>query len=439
MQDSRVTAEFSVTPTNEGPVSSPSQQIINQKGPQWVDDAESNKVAVNYRRAQTGSDLERVAVISLKNADNVVSEVSIPASDPRINGRAYVLANGPVNTGLAFANDQTTPAVISFYFTDASGRDFGQGSFTLDAKRNFAAFVNQPPFNLQSELEGSFTFSSSVPVGVNALRGFTNERGEFLMTTLPVGAVQAENDRSFSVLPQFVYGLGWSTQVVLVNPTDDPLSGTVQFFDAVSSVEMTAPYAIAPRSIFRIVAADSTTDLHFGYVLVTAANGTSAPVGISILSLFNDGVTVTETGFQPASLQTEFQTYFRIQGSVRSVVAIANPSGLVAHTTVQLTGSDNLTTSLTASIDIPAGGYISQFIDELFPGLVDGFQGKLSINSTQPVAATGLRVRNNDRGDVLITSVPPTNDTLSSPDSELVFPLVVKGGGYSTEFIGENK
>src|SRR5262249_44459941 len=157
---------------------------------------------------------ERVAVISLKNGDNVVSETSVPTSTPLLTGRVYVFANGPVNTGLALANDQNQTALVSFYFTDANGVDVGHGLFALEAKHNIAAFVNQPPFNLPVSMEGSLTFSSSIPVAVTALRGFSNERGEFLMTTLPISSIHAEGAQSFTVLPQFTEGNGWSTQIV---------------------------------------------------------------------------------------------------------------------------------------------------------------------------------------------------------------------------------
>ena len=76
----------------------------------------------------------------------------------------------------------------AFYFTDTSGTNLGSGSFELGEHEQTARFLNQEPFNEAlpdgSPVLGTFTFESSVPIAVIALRGFTNEAGEFLMTTL---------------------------------------------------------------------------------------------------------------------------------------------------------------------------------------------------------------------------------------------------------------
>jgi hypothetical protein len=66
----------------------------------------------------------------------------------------------------------------------------------------------------------------------------------------------------------------------------------------------------------------------------------------------------------------------------------------------------------------------------------DGFQGLLRILSTQSIGVTALRIRNNKRGDVIVTGIPIASEASSPPSSTLVFPLVIRGGGFSTEFVG---
>src|SRR6185503_7532530 len=104
-----------------------------------------------------------------------------------------------------------------------SGNDFGPGAFVLNAYSQKAAFLNQAPFNGGSSIRGTFAFDSTMPVGVAALRGFANERGEFLITTLPVVS-GASGSASPIVLPHFADGGGWTTQVVLTNPHDLPIT-----------------------------------------------------------------------------------------------------------------------------------------------------------------------------------------------------------------------
>jgi hypothetical protein len=94
-----------------------------------------------------------------------------------------------------------------------------------------AKFLNESPFNAPSSLTGTFTFSSSLPVAVVAVRGLTNERSEFLMTTLPVTDLLGSVMMEPIVFPHFADGGGWSTQIVLVNPTGSALQRTRRFSD----------------------------------------------------------------------------------------------------------------------------------------------------------------------------------------------------------------
>ena len=63
------------------------------------------------------------------------------------------------------------------------------------------------------------------------------------------------------------------------------------------------------------------------------------------------------------------------------------------------------------------------------------FRGVLHIASNTPISAIGLRTRYNERGDFLISTTPAMGDNASTDAEELVFPQVVSGGGYTTEFI----
>jgi hypothetical protein len=285
-------------------------------------------------------------------------------------------------------------------------------------------------------------------VAVAALRGRTNERGEFLMTTLPVGSVGSAPAGNSIVLPHFADGAGWSTQVVLTNPTDMPLAGTVQFLDSGSAqtsaspltmtvngtTESTFTYTIAPRSAVRLATSNTSTEVRVGSVRVTADQGVT-PQGISIFSFANDGITVSEAAVRAEATGTTFRTYVESLGSLHSGLALANPSLSPANVQFELTTVNGAPTGLTASVDIAAGGHAAQFINDLFPALTDDFQGVLTMTSTQPVAVVGLRVRNNERGDLLITAMPVTGDATPATNSDLLFPLVPNGGGYTTEFV----
>jgi len=128
--------------------------------------------------------------------------------------------------------------------------------------------------------------------------------------------------------------------------------------------------------------------------------------------------------------------YVEKSATLQSGLALANPSASPAFTTLELAPLDGSSLSRITSTVIPAGGHIARLIGDLFPTVPDGFRGILRTVSTQSIGVTDLRIRSNDRGDVIVTGLPVASEASTPTSSTLVFPLVVKGGGFSTEFIG---
>src|SRR5204863_6214709 len=98
------------------------------------------------------------AIFGFRSGGVLVSEASVPAMAAIQSGRVYAEMNGPANTGIAFANPNGQDALISFYFTDADGTDFGRASFTLSANHQMSAFLNEAPFNGRIPMLGTFSF-----------------------------------------------------------------------------------------------------------------------------------------------------------------------------------------------------------------------------------------------------------------------------------------
>src|SRR5262249_15159311 len=154
-----------------------------------------------------------------------------------------------------------------------------------------AKFLNESPFNGGASVSGTFTFTSSLPVAATALRGLTNERGEFLITTLPVLDLSVPAVSGPVVFPHFVSGVGWTTQVLLVNPTDSVLTGTIQMRDpSGQNLAFGDPtYSIPPRASqklqnFGAPPPTLTGSILSGSVRVVPAPNTPAPSGAAIFS-----------------------------------------------------------------------------------------------------------------------------------------------------------
>src|ERR1051326_1506695 len=222
------------TPQSTGPnTSSPnvSLSVPENQCAEWFWTGNTSSATAGYAtlqmsKAHAGSG---IAMVSEQLNGVVVSETGVPASSSMLSGRTYVNLKPPASTGISFANSGDQDAVISFYFTDAAGTDFGRGSFTLAAHSQISALLDKPPFNGPSSAEGTFTFSSSVPVGAVTVQGLINPRGEFLYTTFPFAPVNGSSSDPV-IIPDFADGGGWTTQVILINPPDSPITGTVEFY-----------------------------------------------------------------------------------------------------------------------------------------------------------------------------------------------------------------
>jgi hypothetical protein len=417
-----------------------------------------------------------LAIFGFRQNNVLLTEAGVPASTRLLSGRIYADVNGPVNTGVAIANPNNHSAAISFYFTDSSGNNLGNGSTMITANGQIANFLTDSPFNMPSSFNGTFTFSSSVPIAVIALRGFTNERNEFLITTLPVADLSVTSGTDPVVFPHFADGGGWTTQIVLVNPGDSALSGTVQFRDTSGRntslrvgnlLSNSFSYTVAARSSQKFETAGAGSSTISGSVRVVPSTGTAAPSGLAIFSFRNGGITVSQAGVpavppskplvkvQPSTppimgvipnavSPAAFRLYAEAAGDpdlispglIQTGVAITNNSSSTATVALELFKFDGSLAG-TGNLSIPANGQTATFLNQI-PGLASvrpPFQGILRVSSTASISVVGLRGRYNERSDFLITTVAATEEGAPASTSALYFPHLVDGGGYTTQLI----
>jgi len=413
--------------------------------------AASAPVTVGYGRVVADANFappSGFAIFGLRQNNVLISEASVPGSSLIRSGRIYAEIGGSVNTGLAIANPNDAPATISFFFTTASG-DTGAGSMVIPPNGQIASFLDEAPFNGRAPISGTFTFNSSAPVCAIALRGLLNERGEFLITTLPVAVLGTAPAVGPSLFPHFADGGGWTTQIVLVNPTDQALSGTVQLRNpqgqniiALGSFSGFSKYSIPPRSSVKLQTSNASTSTQTGAILVTPDNNGTTPSGVVVFSFKNQGVTVSEAGVQAEPAGTAFRVYaeslgnFGSVGSIRTGLAVANTSPYSTGVVVEVENLDG-STGLVGVISLPPYGQKSVFLDQI-PGLeylVSTFQGVLRLSSYTPFVVAGLRGRFNERNDLLITTTPPANENAPPRVGDMFFPHIVDAGGYSTQFV----
>ena len=250
-----------------------------------------------------------------------------------------------------------------------------------------------------------------------------------------------ERSTSPIVFPHYADGGGWTTQIVLVNSTDEAAVGIAEFF---SPGAQQLSYSIPPRSSTVLRTAGSAPAVQTGWVRVSPNNGTRTPTGVLIFSLRQNGVTVSEAGVPSSPMSTAFRLFVESIGnmsagqigSIQTGVALVNPSASPVQVTFELSNLSGISTGLTGRTTIPAQGHAGLFMNEI-AGLESalGMQGVLRITSPTPISLLGLRGHYNERGDFLMSTVPPSNETSPAATTNLYMPHFVDGGGYSTQFI----
>jgi len=387
-----------------------------------------------------------IGILGYRQNGILVSEAGVPASSPIQAGRFNVEVSGPVDTGFAVANPSGSTATVAFYFTDEAGTTTGSGSFSLPAHGQIAKFLDQAPFNAPHPTKGTLTFTSDVPVAPIALRGYTNERGEFLVTTLPMVDTSVTASVT-SFFPHFPAGGGWSTEFHLINPTDAAISGTMDFSDqsgAAMTLEIdgqlrgSVPYVIAPKSSVRFSTTGHASTVSAGSVRVTPASGNVAPGGTAIFSYTKGAVRVSEAGVPLQRYGTAFRTYVESSGSVQSGLAVLNTGSASEQVRIDVTALDGTSTGLQGTINVPAGGQRSLFLNEIqgLASLPSSFKGivRISTPDNANIVVFGLRGHWNERNDFLMTTMSTVNEN-EQPRNMIVFPHIVDGGGYTTQFI----
>jgi hypothetical protein len=431
--------------------------ITNLGGTSLTSSGAGSAVSLGYAEIQpnTGSSTPSgIAIFDFHQNNTLVSEVGVPATPTLLSGRIYAEIAGAVNAGLAIANPNGSPASISFYFTDANGNPAGSGSTTVGANQQIAQFLDQSPFKVYttSTFQGTFSFTSNVPIAVVALRGFTNERGDFLMSTLPVIDTTAAPNSGTTVVPHFADGGGWITQVFLVNPTDNPMTGSLQMMNpAGAAVNVTIggqtnnsfPYSIPKRTSQKLSTAGLGATTVSGSIRIVPTGGGAGPTPLIVFSYRAAGITLSEAGV-PVTSGSAFRSYVESSGAagqpgnIQSGIAVANASSASASVTFDMTDLTGAPVPgiLPVTVPLAAFGQTAKYLSDIFPSLPNPFKGVVRITTTSSgLSVVGLRVRFNERGDLLATTTPPANENSSTPLTPVFFPQVADGGGYTTQFI----
>jgi len=426
----------------------------------------SSAISTGYAVAtvNSGTAPYGTAVFSLSQNGYVVSEAGVPASPPVRSARVFIeyrtgVAAGigilDTYTGIAMANPGTLPANLTFTLRDRQGQPLATGRGTLPAGAHRAKFIHElrdiaPDFNLPpnfptATLYGSLEITSDERVSVLGLRLTTNQRGETLLTSTAVADLTLPPTNAPVYFPQLADGGGYTTTVILTNPSAATQAGTISIFDDAGNALSVRPvggdigssfsYSIPAAGTFVFRTDGSPESVRVGWARVTPNSGSTAPAGAGVFSYSPGGMLVTESGIPSTAPATRARIYIDRSKGHDTGIAISNPGSSAIAVTMQAYQTNGTSAgSGPAVIDLAPNGHRAAFAGQLISGLPDGFTGIADLTSSVPFAALTLRSLSNARGDFLLTTFPAPN--LGAPAATpIVFPQIADGGGYTTEFI----
>jgi Domain of unknown function DUF11 len=410
------------------------------------------------------------AVFTVMQNGMVISEVGVPASPPTTDALIFVdyrlgapaksgsedAGTIDINTGLALVNTGSSQANVSFELFRPDGNVLAFGSGILLPGTHIARFINQlsdfaKGFTLPSDFPtatqfGSLEIFSDEPVSILALRQTTNQRRESLFTTTPVADLTKSLTAGPLFFPQLADGRGFTTTLILMNPSDLSEAGTLKILDnnglplAIHRVgdppgtASTFAYSIPTFGIFVLTTDGSPEVINTGSVQITPAVGTNTPAGMGIVSFAPAGVLVTESGIPSATPTTHARIYIDQSGGHNTGLALASPSSVPLEVSVTAFQSDGFIQLGSGTVDLKGNGHDAKFINELIPTLPAEFTGVLDVSSPVPFVALTLRSLTNSRGDFLLTTFPVADANMAAP-VPVIFPQIADGGGFRTQFI----
>ena len=371
------------------------------------------------------------ALFAFRNEEGVlVTEAGVAAVQPIRRGRIFV--DGQIPTGLALANPSGNDLGASLTLRDGAGNVVDEAQLQLLAGQHTARFASDLFGPLEEDFIGSLTFDTGTAQGVGALtiRQGTNRHGEPLFAALPVaelGDEQAPSGNPLRIfLPQIGAGGTLSTQILLINPTSETLSGEIQLtgndglpLELELSVRSqqpggvvqggpvtgsTFPFQLAPNGIFQGTLT-SSAEVEAGYAVVTVQVGSRVPAGTAVFQFRDgDGRLVSQAGvgaMDPTSAARIFVDTARTQTGV-ALVNTGNQAVTVSFDVLDRNGNP----IARETREMPAKGHMAVFVRQLFPNLPLGFTGVLEISAPSEVIPITLKLSRNSRGDLILTTLP---------------------------------
>ena len=348
-----------------------------------------------------------------------------------------------IDTAIAITNPNSVPAKIDFTFRNSNGVPLKTGTVRVPSHAQLSRFLTEEPFFATSKFAGgTLSVRSSVPVFVLGLR-VHQQPSKLFYSRLAVrdeGGTQAGK----SVIPYFIAGAGWVSQIVLVNPTEHKSFGKVVYTFA-DSQSTESPengvldYSIPAHGVQRLSIIGEQESRN-GYAVVLPGDGTTTPLA-SVLLLHESGAGPTDDALIEALAPGSVQTLYveRNDNVLSTDVVMVNPLDKAATARLRLSKLRDGQEDTEQWVTLPPFGMQIVSLDELEnnPFRPKSFEGVLRIETGPDSQITAVSVRRaaDPANQVIYSLIPPMEAFPRIEQNSVLLPQIVDSGGYISQLV----
>jgi hypothetical protein len=205
------------------------------------------------------------------------------------------------------------------------------------------------------------------------------------------------------LLPQYVAGRGYSTEIVVTNPSETRTAGvTISLTDFNGRPLETSALSVPPLASRRFTGmqSDSATSLTIGTARIRAN------IRLSAYATVTDGSGVRATVYPASQARNVAFPMRQTANTSQTAVALLNTSTQPVSVTIALTNVDGGDVA-RISRQLAANEQLARFMDEFFPNIrSEGFSGTVVMRATAPIAVIALQI---DRFGVITLPVTPVD------------------------------
>ena len=361
---------------------------------------------------------------SQRHSRLLISEAAVGPSAPTRQATVHIDARAGSRHDVHIVNPADRDSELLLTLRDRRGSTTGQWERTVGPGRKLDIDVEQLTDALTAD--SSLTLEATVAVAVTALRVFNNDRGEQLLVAAPLAVGPAAAGQS--VAPYFVSGGGLRSELVLVNPTDDLMRGTVSLHasdglaSALGTESEIIDYLVAPHSSRVIESNGSGATPQQGYLRIAATDGGQPFAYIALERRYGGALagatTLSSVVAGEVSFAIDLQPTLIRHGESDVQVIVVNTNTAEARLGIAL-NDEPIDTHTIA----PGRQYVASVRDLAGANA----RGRLTITSSAPVAVAARQKTLNVHSEYIDVGLPALTGAA-------IVPLVRNGQGVSTEF-----